>query len=255
MNTKTLITCLSIIIFLTLMMTVNYFKPKQNNSFTTQDFNPRTPVTSLAANPSVNLGDKQHTNPTSLADHPEFSKTQVTHNRQQSIDDLQLFFESNPQNEHLIVSHLNQAIPLSPIELSLNIIPYINHPNPKIQVLALGALYSAMQRTEQESEDPSFVDHRNEDLRKNIGVDINLQLKNNPNPELFNNIIAVYDRTNPSLADTEKMITWIYQKNQYKTPTDMELDYIKTSFKHYPELQTSSLKSAQYSQINTKISD
>lgn len=57
----------------------------------------------------------------------------------------------------------------------------------------------------------------------------------------------------PSQADTEKMLSYIYQNNQNKTSNDMEIYYIKTSLNKYPNLYTQQFQKNEYQAINQKI--
>lgn len=175
---------------------------------------------------------------------------QNNRSREENIDDLRSFFESNPKDEQQILDHIYQSVALDPIEISTDIIPFLKHKNPNIQAMALSALNNAMAPSEQEMKDPDFINHSKQELRNNISDEINQAFTSSDNIDFKQKIIAVYDRTNPSQADTEKMLSYIYQN---KTPNDMEIYYIKTSLNKYPNLYTQQFQKNEYQAINQKI--
>lgn len=207
-------------------------------------------------NTPTTVENNQHNTQQAFQNNPFQNANQLMQNnrsREENIDDLRLFFESNPKDEQQILDHIYQSVALDPIEISINIIPFLKHKNPNIQAMALSALNNAMAPSEQEIKDPDFINHSKQELRKNISDEVNQAFINSDNIDFKQKIIAVYDRTNPSQADTEKMLSYIYQNNQNKTPNDMEIYYIKTSFNKYPNLYTQQFQKNEYHAINQKV--
>ena len=176
-----------------------------------------------------------------------------TLNRGEKIEALRSFFSAQPTDDRQIIDHLQRAAIIKPVEITLEILPYLYSKNEQVQQASLTALNNAMAPTDSEIENPDFIDHQKHAFREHIGTEINNFIKSNHNKNLEQKVIAIYSKTNPSEEDTQRMIGYIYQKNKYSQPTSNEIAYFNESFTRYPDLASSQLKSSEYTHINNAL--
>ncbi len=235
-----------------LFLIIYLLKPDENNNKpqSKKELSQTDYSNTLSASGAVLNNQTQYSEQTSFS---HSSTVKLNQNREKQIDDLRAFFESQPTDEKQIFDHILEAAYLNPIEISTDISPYLNSKNIKIQTVALSALNNAMVPSQTEVNNPDFIDHGRRDLRNEIGKQVNELFSKTDNDEIKQKVISIYDSTNPSKEDTQKMVNYVLETNQNKTPSDMEIYYLKTSFAKYPDLKPNNLQSYQYAEINKKL--
>lgn len=116
---------------------------------------------------------------------PKWAKSMIaindspTYSREDKIHKLVDLLKQNESNPDALSAILISLTKLNPIEAADDIIPYLKDTNPKVQILALGALNNASLLTQKEHEIKGSLPE-NEAVRKRIIEAVN-ELKVDPN--------------------------------------------------------------------------
>ena len=127
------------------------------------------------------------------------------YSREDKIQKLVELLKQNESNVDALSAILISLTALNPIEVAEDIIPYLKDTNPKVQILALGALNNASLLTQKEHEIKGSLPE-NDAIRKRVAEAVN-ELRSAPDitNEVKQALISNYAATNPSLKDTQTM--------------------------------------------------
>lgn len=129
-----------------------------------------------------------------INDNPELS-------REDKISKLVALLKANESNSDALQAILISLTVLSPIEVADDLIPYLENPNPKVQIAALGVVYNASLLTQKEYELKRSLPE-NEAIRKRIANAVHeLEINPNTTEEVRQALTSIYTPSPLSLKD------------------------------------------------------
>lgn len=144
--------------------------------------------------------------------------------REVKIEKLKGLLKNNNGNLDELEQVLVSLSKYNAIEAADDIIPFLEHSDPRIQSAAIGALNNAVIPSEHELKQPIA---ENEQKRQHISKAVNTLLEN---PELNEDVkqalVSSYAGTNPSIEDTKRMTNEIVSQ---ATISDNEAAYLATT--------------------------
>lgn len=146
-------------------------------------------------------------------------------NRQDKILGLVKLLKQNQQNIVAVREILTELTTLNPIEAVDEILPFLNHPDFNLQILALGALSNASLLTEQEQ----LLKHtlrENDQIRQKIVQHINaLKDRSETSATVQHMIVSIYATIATSNTERNAMMQQILQQSEF---APNEANYIAT---------------------------
>ena len=146
-------------------------------------------------------------------------------NRQDKILGLVQLLKQNQQNIVAVREILTELTTLNPIEAVDEILPFLNHPDFNLQILALGALSNASLLTEQEQ----LLKHtlrENDQIRQKIVQYINaLKDRSETSATVQHMIVSIYATIATSNTERNAMMQQILQQSEF---APNEANYIAT---------------------------
>lgn len=144
--------------------------------------------------------------------------------REVKIEKLKELLKKNNGNLDELEQVLVSLSKYNAIEAADDIIPFLEHSDPRIQSAAIGALNNAVIPSEQELKQPIA---ENVQKRQHISKAVNTLLeKHELNEDVKQALVSSYAGTNPSIEDTRKMTNEIVSQS---TISDNEAAYLATT--------------------------